>query len=55
MSSPEKPPEHPDTPTPDAAVHPQHAPNGVPQGTKDEEATGSPNSDRQDSETAAKP
>lgn len=53
MNSPQQPPQHPKTPTPAASPSPD--PNGVPAGATEADAKGSPTSDRQDSETAAKP
>ena len=55
MNTPAPPKPHPDTPTSQPAIHPDSAPNGVPKGAEDADAKGAPNSDRQDSETAAKP
>ena len=54
MNKPAQPKQQPDTPPKGPAVHPEHAPNGIPDGA-DADAKGAPTSDRQDSETAAKP
>ena len=54
MNTPERPQEHPDTPTPDPAVHPSHAPNGVPEGVEDADAAALPDTGRKESETAGR-
>jgi hypothetical protein len=53
MTEPKQPDDHP--PAEGASKMPPHAPNGVPPGVNDADATGSPTSDRQATETAASP
>jgi len=54
MNQPAKPQQHPVSPTPGPSVPDKDRPDGVPNEATQEDAKGSPTSDRQDSETAGK-
>jgi len=54
MNQPAKPQQHPTSPTPAPSVPDKDRPDGVPEEATQGDAKGSPNSDRQDSETAGK-